>query len=97
LTNLLFSLSKLNKNQRKVIIFGLGAVSRGAIYALKAHGFRDITICSIQRKDCEIREEVLDCHYIRIQASINDVARMVVVEHDGSNYLLNQITLKLRL
>ena len=29
-------------NQRKVIIFSFGAVSRGAIYALKAHGFRDI-------------------------------------------------------
>ncbi|MCF6181443.1 MAG: hypothetical protein L3J60_05355 [Lutibacter sp.] len=37
-------------NQRKVIIFGFGAVSRGAIYALKAHGFTDITIC-IQRPD----------------------------------------------
>ena len=39
-------------NQRKVIIFSFGAVSRGAIYALKAHGFRDITIC-IQRPDHE--------------------------------------------
>jgi len=44
-------------NQRKVIIFGFGAVSRGAIYALKAHGFRDITIC-IQRPDHEVREEI---------------------------------------
>lgn len=35
-------------NQRKAVIFSFGAVSRGAIYALKAHGFRDITIC-IQR------------------------------------------------
>ena len=42
-------------NQRKVIIFSVGAVSRGAIYALKAHGFRDITIC-IQRPDHEVRE-----------------------------------------
>jgi N5-(carboxyethyl)ornithine synthase len=48
-------------NQRKVIILSFGAVSRGAIYALKAHGFRDITIC-IQRPDHEVREEVLDCH-----------------------------------
>ena len=31
-------------DQRKTIIFGFGAVSRGAIYALKAHGFRDITM-----------------------------------------------------
>ena len=50
-------------NQRKVIIFSFGAVSRGAIYALKAHGFRDITIC-IQRPDYEVREEILDVHVL---------------------------------
>ena len=70
-------------NQRKVIIFSFGAVSRGAIYALKAHGFRDITIC-IQRPDHEVREEVLDCHYVKIRNGTAEEARMVVVEHDGS-------------
>jgi alanine dehydrogenase len=70
-------------NQRKVIIFSFGAVSRGAIYALKAHGFRDITIC-IQRPDHEVREEVLDCHYVTLMTGSNNGARMSVVEHDGS-------------
>ena len=70
-------------NQRKVIIFGFGAVSRGAIYALKSHGFRDITIC-IQRPDHEVREEVLDVHYVRIREGNNGEARMVTVEHDGT-------------
>ena len=70
-------------NQRKVIIFSFGAVSRGAIYALKAHGFRDITIC-IQRPDQEAREEVLDCHYVGIQAGGEGEARMMVEEHDGT-------------
>ena len=69
-------------NQRKIVIFGFGAVSRGAIYALKAHGFRDITIC-IQRPDHEVREEVLDCHYVRVQEGKEDEARMIVIEHDG--------------
>ncbi len=69
-------------NQRKTIIFGFGAVSRGAIYALKAHGFRDITIC-IQRPDHEVREEVLDCNYARIRAGSEDEARMVL-EYDGT-------------
>ena len=69
-------------NQRKIIIFGFGAVSRGAIYALKAHGFRDITIC-IQRPDHEVREEVLDCNYVRIRKGSAGEARMVVVKHDG--------------
>ena len=70
-------------NQRKVIIFSFGAVSRGAIYALKARGFRDITIC-IQRPDQWVREEVLDCEYIRMREGLEGEARMLVVEHDGS-------------
>lgn len=70
-------------NQRKVVIFSFGAVSRGAIYALKAHGFRDITIC-IQRPDHEVREEVLDCHYVRIREGKEGEARMLVIDHDGT-------------
>ena len=70
-------------NQRKVIIFSFGAVSRGAIYALKAHGFRDITIC-IQRPDHEVREEILDVHYVRIRKGREGEARMVSIEHDGT-------------
>lgn len=80
-------------NQRKVIIFGFGAVSRGAIYALKAHGFRDITIC-IQRQNYEVREEVLDCHYVTLQEGINDETRMVIVEHDGSKIPLSELISK---
>jgi alanine dehydrogenase len=70
-------------NQRKTIIFSFGAVSRGTIYVLKARGFRDITIC-IQRPDHEVREEVLDCHYVRIREGNEGEARILVVEHDGT-------------
>ena len=77
-------------NQRKTIIFGFGAVSRGAIYALKAHGFRDITIC-IQRPDHEVREEVLDCHYVRIRQGGKGKPRMLVIEHDGSETALSDL------
>ncbi len=70
-------------NQRKVIIFSFGAVSRGAIYALKAHGFRDITIC-IQRPDHEVREEVLDVNYARIRKGESGEARLILVEHNGA-------------
>ena len=77
-------------NQRKTIIFTFGAVSRGAIYALKAHGFRDITIC-IQRPNHEVREEVLDCHYIRIREGNEGEARMLAVEHDGSERPLSDL------
>ncbi|MDW3196771.1 MAG: N(5)-(carboxyethyl)ornithine synthase [Cytophagales bacterium] len=77
-------------NQRKVIIFSFGAVSRGAIYALKAHGFRDITIC-VQRPDHEVREEILDVHYVRIRKGTQDEPRMIVVEHDGATRPLNEL------
>jgi len=77
-------------NQRKVLIFSFGAVSRGAIYALKAHGFRDITIC-IQRPDHEVREEILDVHYTRIRKGNMGEARLLVVEHDGSERPLNEL------
>lgn len=77
-------------NQRKTIIFGFGAVSRGAIYALKAHGFRDITIC-IQRPEDEVREEVLDCNYVRVKAGETGEARMMVAEHDGTSRPLTEL------
>ncbi|WP_144206892.1 N(5)-(carboxyethyl)ornithine synthase [Shewanella donghaensis] len=77
-------------DQRKTIIFGFGAVSRGAIYALKAHGFKDITIC-IQRPEEQVREEVLDCDYVRIRAGEQGEARMMVVEHDGSSRPLAEL------
>ncbi|MGX1112434.1 N5-(carboxyethyl)ornithine synthase [Pseudoalteromonas sp. MBR-15] len=71
-------------NQRKTVIFSFGAVSRGAIYALQAHGFRDITIC-IQHPDHEVREEVLNCHYVKVRQGSEGEARMMVVEHDGTH------------
>lgn len=77
-------------NQRKAIIFGFGAVSRGAIYALKAHGFKDITIC-IQRPEEEVREEVLDCKYVKIRPGNKDEARMIVVDHDGTTRPLTEL------
>jgi alanine dehydrogenase len=70
-------------DQRKVIIFSFVAVSRGAIYALKAHGFRDITIC-ILRPDHLVREEVLNVHYARIKRGNENEPRLIVVEHDGT-------------
>ena len=70
-------------NERKTVIFSFGAVSRGAIYALQARGFRDITIC-IQRPDHEVREEVPGCHYARLREGSAGEPRMLLVEHDGT-------------
>ncbi len=76
--------------QRKTIIFSFGAVSRGAIYALQARGYRDITIC-IQRPDHEVREEVPGCHYVRIREGNEGEPRMLVVEHDGTERPLTDL------
>ena len=73
--------------QRKTIIFSFGAVSRGAIYALKAHGYRDITIC-VQRPDHAVREEVLDVNYVRIVRGGDNEPRLKVVDHDGTESAL---------
>lgn len=77
-------------NQRKIIVFGFGAVSRGAVYALQAHGFRDITIC-VQRPSHEVREEILDCHYVNIKKGNTDEEPITIIEHDGSIRLLNNL------
>lgn len=77
-------------DQKKALIFSFGAVSRGAIYALKARGYRDITIC-IQRPDHEVREEVLDCHYVRIENGQGDEPRLLVVEHDGTKRSFHEL------
>jgi len=76
--------------QKKIVILSFGAVSRGAIYALKARGFRDITIC-IQRPDHLVREEVLGCHYLRMRLGAEGEPRLVAVEHDGSEHPLHDL------
>ncbi|MEZ5124733.1 MAG: N(5)-(carboxyethyl)ornithine synthase [Thermoleophilia bacterium] len=70
-------------NQRKCVVFSFGSVSRGAIYALKAVGFRDITVC-IRRPEHDIREEVLGCHYVRLREGFEGEGRMIVVDDDGT-------------
>lgn len=70
-------------NQRKIIIFGFGAVSCGTICALKAHGFKDITVC-LQRPDHEAREEIPGCEYVKIREGKQREARMVLENIDGS-------------
>jgi N5-(carboxyethyl)ornithine synthase len=77
-------------NQRKTIIFGFGAVSRGAIYALKAHGFTDITVC-IQRPDFQVNEQMPGCQYAKICKGSEGEARMVLVEQDGTSRPLAEL------
>jgi len=70
-------------NQRACVVFSYGSVSRGAIYALKALGYRDITVC-IRRPEHDIREEILGCHYMRLREGREGEGRMIVIEEDGT-------------
>lgn len=67
---------------RKVVILGFGSVGRGAIYALRARGYDDITICYM-RPDWVWREEVPGCRYLRMRSS-QEGEGMVAVRPDGS-------------
>lgn len=75
---------------RKTVIFSFGAVSHGAIYALKALGFTDITVC-IQRPDHEIREAVPGCHYVTLREGKEGEPRMVVMDPDGTEEPLTDL------
>lgn len=77
-------------NQRKTLIFGFGAVSRGAIHALQAQGFRDITIC-IQRPAHQVREEILGCYYVNIKKGERPEDPVTIIEPDGSIKLLTSL------
>lgn len=75
---------------KKIIIFGFGAVSRGAVFALKALGFKNITIC-MQRPINAVREEILGCEYVQVRPGSEDEARKVVVERDGTTRPLTEL------
>lgn len=51
--------------KRRVAVLSLGAVSRGAILALKAHGFHDITVCT-RRPAYLIKNKIPGINYLQI-------------------------------
>lgn len=77
-------------NPRKTVIFGFGAVSRGAIYALQAQGFSDITIC-VQRPLAAVRQEILGCTYVHLRPGNTDEARLMVVNQEGKARTLTEL------
>lgn len=80
-------LDGLYGRQRKVVIIGFGAVSRGAIHALQGRGFRDVTVCVV-RPDFAAAEEVPGCEYRRVRRDRAQgeagPGRALVTRPDGS-------------
>ena len=66
----------------RVAIMSFGSVSRGAIYALQARGFTDITVC-VQRPEFLVREKIHGCHYVRLRREGDDGKTLFVEADDG--------------
>ena len=57
--------------QKKILIIGFGAVSRGAIYALQGLGYKDITVCS-RRTIGDLQNVITGCKYVRVSADLSE-------------------------
>ena len=64
---------------RKVIVFSFGSVSRGAINALKGHGFTDITVFT-QRPTYLISDEIPGIQYKQMHRSGNEPFQVENIE-----------------
>ena len=66
---------------RKVVVINFGSVSRGAIYALKAHGFSDITVFT-QLPPHEVADQVVGVSYSQMKT--DGSGALLAVNPDGS-------------
>ena len=69
--------------KRKAVVISFGSVSRGAIYALRAQGFNDITVYT-NRKSTEVRDQVPG---IVFRQMVNDEnGKLRAYAPDGTTY-----------
>ncbi len=75
--------------ERKAAVISFGSVSRGAIYALKAHGFHDITVYA-KRPSCLLKDEIPGISY---QQYAKDVSGKFEVLHPdgGKGALIDEL------
>ncbi len=66
--------------QRKAIVISFGSVSRGAIFALKARGFNDITVFT-QRHFVLVGDQVVGVNHYHFEK--DEKGRMVSIRPDG--------------
>ncbi len=75
---------------RKVIVISMGSVSRGAIYALKGHGFSDITVYT-QRPSFLTANKIPGIRYQQIQK--NHMGVLEIINLDGTKTpFINKLT-----
>lgn len=62
--------------QKKILVIGFGAVSRGAIYALQGCGYKDITVCT-RRTIGELQGVINGCKYITISENLSENKKLI--------------------
>ena len=63
-------------DQKKILVIGFGAVSRGAIYALQGLGYRDITVC-VRRTISDLQDVINGCKYITISENLSENKKLI--------------------
>ncbi|MDB5099418.1 MAG: transhydrogenase subunit alpha [Cyanobacteria bacterium RYN_339] len=53
---------------RRAVVLGFGAAGRGAVQALQALGFQDITVATLERED-ELADRPAGCRFVQIQGT----------------------------
>lgn len=74
---------------RKVSILSFGSVSRGSIYSLVGHGFKDITVYT-KRPTYLIKNKIPGINYKQIIKNDNDEYE-IISSHEDKKYLINEL------
>lgn len=62
--------------QKKVLVIGFGSVSHGAVHALQARGYKDITICT-RRSIGTLSNVINGCKYVTVPKNISESKKFV--------------------
>lgn len=67
---------------RRAVVLGAGQVGRGALQALQALGFREVTVCSLGPAPAEV-DLAPGCRYLPMRREAVDPGRMAISAADG--------------
>ncbi|ASG67818.1 alanine dehydrogenase [Francisella halioticida] len=63
-------------DQKKILVIGFGSVSHGAINALQARGYNDITVCT-RHSIATLSNVIKGCKYVTVPENISDSKKFI--------------------